>query len=176
MKSILALAYAIMAATGFSLLAADSAQANTLTAAEKTAGWRLLFNGKDFSGWHNFKNEGVKPGWQVKDNVLLCEDPRNAGDIVTTDKYDWFELQLEYNISVGGNSGIMYHVTDEGGSAWMTGPEVQLEDNKEAKDPERCGWLYALYKPPLDEKTGKTLDATKPAREGNTIPIVLTPR
>jgi len=47
----------------------------------------------------------------------------------------------------GANSGIMYHVTDEGGAAWATGPEVQLEDNKAAQDPQRCGWLYALYQP-----------------------------
>ena len=66
--------------------------ANTLTDAEKAAGWRLLFNGKDFTGWHNFKRKDVRPGWQVKDGLLVCEDPHNAGDIVTDDQFDWFEL------------------------------------------------------------------------------------
>ena len=37
-----------------------------------------------------------------------------AGDIVTKDKFTWFELDLDYNISEAGNSGIMYHVTDAG--------------------------------------------------------------
>jgi hypothetical protein len=156
-------------------LAADESQPNTLTTEEKAAGWKLLFDGKDLSGWHNFKKEGVKPGWQVKDGALVCVDPHNAGDIVTTQKFGWFELQIDYNISEGGNSGIMYHVTDEGNAAWATGPEFQLEDNAKAADPIRCGWLYALYQPPIDPKTGKTLDATKPAGEWNHIRLVIGP-
>src|SRR5208282_254763 len=82
---------------------------NTLTDAEKAEGWQLLFNGKDASGWHNFREEGLRPGWQVKDGTLVCVDPRSAGDIVSSNKFDWFELQLDYNISHAGNSGIMYH-------------------------------------------------------------------
>src|SRR4051812_38165304 len=103
--------------------ASASASINTLTTAEKKAGWKLLFNGKDFSGWHNFKSDTIRPGWQVKDGAMVCVDPHNAGDLCTTEKFDSFEMELEYNISVGGNSGIMYHVTDEGGAAWATGPE-----------------------------------------------------
>ena len=154
--------------------AADSKN-NTLTGAEKAAGWKLLFDGKDLKGWHNFKREGVRPGWQVKDGALVCVDPHDAGDIVTADKFDWFELQLDYNISEGGNSGIMFHVTDEGTAAWATGPEIQLEDNAKAADPQRCGWLYALYQPPTDPKTGKPLDATKPAGEWNHMRIIISP-
>ena len=154
--------------------AADRA-INTLTDAEKAAGWKLLFNGKDFTGWHNFKSEGVKPGWEVKDGQLVCADPHNAGDIVTADQYDSFELQLDYNISEAGNSGIMYHVTDKGGAVWATGPEFQLEDNQKAADQVRCGWLYALYQPPDDPKTGKPLDATKPVGEWNHVRLLITP-
>jgi len=80
---------------------------NTLTDAEKAKGWKLLFDGNTLTGWHNFKKNDVRPGWQVKDGVLACVDPHNAGDIVTTDKFDWFELQLDFNISPAGNSGIM---------------------------------------------------------------------
>jgi len=148
---------------------------NTLTAEEKAAGWKLLFDGKSLDGWHNFKKEGVKPGWQVKDGALTCVDPHNAGDIVTTEAFGAFELQLDYNISSGGNSGIMYHVTDAGGAAWATGPEFQLEDNAKAADPQRCGWLYALYQPPIDPKTEKPLDATKPAGEWNHLRLLISP-
>jgi len=155
--------------------ATSDSKANTLTDAEKAAGWKLLFNGKDFTGWHNFKRQDVRPGWEVKDGALVCADPHNAGDIVTADQYDWYDLQLDYNISVAGNSGIMYHVTDAGGAAWATGPEFQLEDNKEAADRIRCGWLYALYQPPMDPATSKPLDATKPAGEWNHVRLLLTP-
>jgi hypothetical protein len=149
---------------------------NTLTEAENADWWKLLFDGKDFAGWHNFKQEGVRPGWQVKDGLLVCANPHEAGDIVTEGQYDWFELQLDYNISVAGNSGIMFHVTDEGNRVWATGPEFQLEDNKEAADPIRCGWLYALYVPPNDPKTGKPLDATKPVGEWNHVRLLVTPQ
>lgn len=172
MKRLLLFALTLTAA--LRLFAADAAKINTLTAAEKRSGWKLLFNGKDFAGWHNFKGEGVRPGWKVKDGILVCVDPHDAGDIVTTGKFDWFELELDYNIAVGGNSGIMFHVTDEGDRPWQTGPEIQLEDNKEARDPQRCGWLYALYQPPVDPKTGKPIDATKPAGEWNHMRIVIS--
>jgi Domain of Unknown Function (DUF1080) len=81
---------------------------------------------------------------------------------------------LDYNISAAGNSGIMFHVTDDGNAVWATGPEFQLEDNVKAADPVRCGWLYALYQPPLDPATGKTLDATKPVGEWNHIRLLVT--
>ncbi|HWD92290.1 MAG TPA: DUF1080 domain-containing protein [Verrucomicrobiae bacterium] len=156
-------------------MSSEPSEPNTLTRAEKAAGWQLLFDGQSFSGWHNFKQDGVRPGWEVKDGTLVCADPHNAGDIVTTDKFGWFELQLDYNISEGGNSGIMYHVTDAGNRVWETGPEFQLEDNAKAADQIRCGWLYALYKPPVDPATGKTLDATKPAGQWNHIRLVISP-
>jgi hypothetical protein len=148
---------------------------NKLSDDEKAAGWKSLFNGTNLSGWHNFKSDKVKPGWQVREGTLVCEDPHNAGDIVTEDEFAWFELELEYNISKGGNSGIIYRVAKEGGAVWASGPEFQLEDNAAAADPQRCGWLYQLYQPPIDEKTGKPLDATKPAGEWNKVRLVLSP-
>jgi hypothetical protein len=152
-------------------LAADPP--NTLTDGEKKAGWKLLFDGKSFDGWHNFKRDGVRPGWKIEDGKIVCADPKNAGDLVTKESFDWFELSIEYTISEAGNSGIMFHVTDAGGSTWQTGPEIQLEDNKKAADRERCGWLYQLYKPEVDPKTGQPLDATKPVGEWNHIKVVI---
>lgn len=152
-----------------------ASEINTLTPAEQAAGWILLFNGKDFSGWHNFKREDVRPGWKVEDGELVCADPHNAGDIVTSNQFDWFELQLDYNISVAGNSGIMFHVTDDGNAVWATGPEFQLEDNVAAADKIRCGWLYALYQLPDDPSTGKPLDATKPVGQWNHVRLLITP-
>ena len=166
----------VVAATGLlSLIAADAPKHNTLTDAQKSAGWKLLFDGDSLKGWHNFKRTDIRPGWQTTNGTLICANPSNAGDIVTAEKYDWFELELDYNISEAGNSGIMFHVTEEGSTTWATGPEIQLEDNAKAADTQRCGWLYALYQPPIDPKTGKTLDATKPAGEWNHMRIVISP-
>jgi hypothetical protein len=148
---------------------------NTLTDEEQKAGWKLLFDGKSLDGWHNFKKKDIRPGWQVKEGTLACVDPHNAGDLCTNDQYDWFELQLDYNISSGGNSGIIFHITDKGGAVWATGPEFQLEDNEKAADPIRCGWLYGLYVPPIDPKTNKPLDATKPVGEWNHVRLLISP-
>lgn len=173
-RHLIALA-AMFAVLGTNLTRAAEAQTNTLTKKEKKQGWTLLFDGKSFNGWHIFKGQGVRPGWQVKDGTLACVDPHNAGDIISTESFTWFELQLDYNMGEGANSGIMFHVTEDGSAPWQTGPEFQLEDNAKAKDPIKAGWLYALYQPPIDPKTGKTLDATKGAGEWNHVRLVIAP-
>src|SRR6187431_2318192 len=78
--------------------AAPDAKPNTLTDKEKAPGWKLLFDGKTRAGWHNFKKDDVRPGWVVKDGLLVCADPHNAGDLVTKDQFGAFELDLDYNI------------------------------------------------------------------------------
>jgi len=149
-------------------LFAEEAAPNTLTEKEKAAGWKLLFDGKTTTGWKNFRKDSVSPGWQVKNGELTRAD-KNAGDIVTTDKFTAFELVLEYKISKGGNSGLMFHVTDEGATPWMTGPEIQIQDNKDGHDPQKAGWLYQLYKP------AEGVDATKPAGEWNELRVLISP-
>ncbi len=69
-----------------------------------------------------------------------------------------------------------HHVPRDGRerNAWATGPEFQLEDNVAAADPVRCGWLYALYQPPTDPKTGKPLDATKPVGQWNHVRLLIS--
>lgn len=166
---------ALSLVTALCLHAADGAPPNKLTPQEQADGWKLLFDGQTFSGWTNFKSPKVRPGWKIQDGALVCVDPHDAGDLVSPESYQWFELQLDYNISEGGNSGIMFRVTDDGDAAWASGPEVQLEDNAKAGDPQRCGWLYALYQPPTDPKTGKPLDATKPAGQWNHVRLVIRP-
>jgi hypothetical protein len=168
--------FVTIAAISFSLAFSPARAAdNTLTAAEKTAGWKLLFDGKTLNGWSNFKKADIKAGWQVKDGLLVCVDPHNAGDIVSAGKFGAFELQIDFKMAKGANSGIIYHVSDEGRAVWATGPEIQLEDNKFATDPQKAGWLYALYRPPIDPKTGKTLDTTHPAGEWNHLRVIISP-
>lgn len=153
------------------LLAIGSAAAqeetpNTLTAEEKAAGWKLLFDGQTTSGWRNYKKDKISAGWKVVDGALVKPE-KGAGDIVTVDKFGAFELSLDYRISKAGNSGLMFHVAETEGTPWMTGPEIQIQDNKDGHDPQKAGWLYQLYKPETD--------ATKPAGEWNRLRVVMTP-
>src|SRR5688572_21673361 len=114
----------------FATLALAPQSSNALSREEVRAGWRLLFDGRTTKGWHNFRAKGVSPGWQIKGGTLVCADPKTAGDIVTDEKFGWFDLRLEFNMGKGENSGIMYHVTDLAEATWHTGPEIQLYDNK----------------------------------------------
>ncbi len=145
---------------------------NTLSEAEKKSGWKSLFDGKTTKGWRNYKKQEISNGWQVKDGALTRVE-KGAGDIITTEKYEEFELSLEYKISKGGNSGIMFHVIEQAGPPWHSGPEIQIQDNVDGHDPQKAGWLYQLYQPANDPKTGKTIDATKPVGQWNHVNLII---
>src|SRR5207248_2122403 len=113
---------------------------NTLTDQEKKDGWKLRFDGKTTAGWRNYKKQDISPKWKVEDGVLM-KDEKGAGDIITEGEYEWFELSIEYRISKDGNSGVMFRVSEDESSPYLTGPEVQIEDNINWHDPELAGWL-----------------------------------
>ena len=148
------------------LMAAD----NTVSEWDAKVGWTSLFDGKTTTGWRNYKQDKISDGWKVVDGALTRAD-KNAGDIVTTEQYDNFELLIDYKISPEGNSGIMFRVTEEGGAPWHSGPEIQVQDNVKGHDPQLAGWLYQLYQPGPDFFTKKIPDATRPAGEWNQLYI-----
>ncbi|MCG8526903.1 MAG: DUF1080 domain-containing protein [Opitutales bacterium] len=117
---------------------------NTLCVAEKTQGWELLWDGKTTKGWRRaHEAEFPEQGWKIKDGVLTIEssgggESKYAGDIVTTEEYSAFELQLEFKISEGANSGIKYFVTEgygmKVGAGSAIGFEYQILDDKNHPD------------------------------------------
>ena len=145
---------------------ADAGPLNALSDQEQKAGWRLLFDGQTTAGWRNYGKPGISSGWKVVDGALSRVGKR-AGDIITLDQFAAFELSLEYKISEAGNSGIMFHVTEEGEHPWETGPEVQIIDNVRGHDPQKSGWLYDLYR--------ARTDATRPVGQWNQMRIIITP-
>jgi hypothetical protein len=144
---------------------------NTLTEQEKAAGWRLLFDGKSNEHWRNYNKQDVSDKWKFQDGVIVLTGA-GGGDIITKEQFDSYELVLEFMITKGGNSGLMFHVRETDGPPYKTGPEVQIQDNA-GRDPQKAGWLYQLYKPPVDEKTGQPIDATRPVGKWNQIRLVL---
>lgn len=147
-------------------LDSQSSALNTLTPEEQAAGWKLLFDGKTMNGWTNYRKDTVSDGWKVIDGAMVMSR-KGSGDITTVDEYGAFELSLEYKISPGGNSGLMYHVKNTANTPWQTGPEVQIQCNVDGHDPQKSGWLYQLYP--------SEVDATKPAGQWNQLRIVITP-
>jgi hypothetical protein len=114
---------------------------NTITADEKSNGVSLLWDGKTTAGWRGaYKDKFPEHGWQIKEGILSVErsngaESTNGGDIVTQNEYQAFDLQFEFKLSEGANSGVKYFVTekeDNAGSA--IGLEYQILDDEKHPD------------------------------------------
>jgi len=149
MKRILTtvVAIVVMGATAF------AQQPNTLTKKEKKDGWKLLFDGKTTKGWHTYLKDTVGSKWQVVDGAIVFDEtkPRNGGgDIVTNEAYENYELNLEWKVTKGSNSGIIFDIQEDPkySATYATGPEMQVLDNIDADDNKKenhlAGCLYDM--------------------------------
>ncbi|MEE2775239.1 MAG: DUF1080 domain-containing protein [Acidobacteriota bacterium] len=98
---------------------------NRLTEAERTAGWRLLFDGRSFDGWRGLGREDVPAGhWRIEEGTLrkvasgevptaADGQPLEGGDLMTVETFGDFELSLEWKVASGANSGVKYNVSEE---------------------------------------------------------------
>ncbi len=129
-----------------------SAAPNQLTEADRAAGWRLLFDGESLAGWRGYRREDVPASWKAVDGTLAF----SPGTV-------------EWKISPGGNSGIMFRVTEEHNWPWESGAEVQVLDNighVDGKNPlTSAGANYALHAP--------ARDVTRPVGEWNEVRLVV---
>ena len=148
---------------------------NTLTETEKKAGWKLLFDGKTTTGWRGYKMDKMPPGWSVIDGALVRvaggAGGKGAGggdDIVTTEEYESFDLQLEYKTVANGNSGVLYHVSEEPITAWHYAPEVQLLDNSAHPTRSKLELAAACY-----DVYAPSKDTTKPPGQWNHMRILV---
>jgi hypothetical protein len=131
---------------------------NSLTDAEKAAGWVLLFDGKTTAGWQEvtglpFPSET----WNIEDGSLHALNPgHGCQDLRSLVAPRSFEFQFDWRIAKGGNSGVKYLVqkTDrwtnaEGLQARARGLEYQLfDDASDSSDPRKlCGALYDAIAP-----------------------------
>lgn len=115
---------------------------NKLTEREEAAGWKLLFDGKTSNGWRGAKIASFPTkGWVIEDGVLKItksdgKESANAGDIVTVDQYSEFELEVDFLITEGANSGIKYYVdcSLNKGEGSAIGCEYQILDDEKHPD------------------------------------------
>jgi Domain of Unknown Function (DUF1080) len=159
---------------------------NMLSAAERAAGWRLLFDGKTFDGWRGLGYDSVPTAhWKIENGAIKKVpsgeiprmpdgQPARGGDLMTTERFADFELSWEWKIGRAGNSGVKYNVSEELSMAAAPnhaalGFEYQLlddslhEDNKVPSH--RAGALYDLIAPNASK-------ALKPVGEWNVSKIV----
>lgn len=168
-------------------IAAGEDNTNRLSDAERKAGWKLLFDGETFAGWQGARGLPFpSQSWIVKDGIIQTQTNNDGGDIWSTERYSDFELEVDYRISPGGNSGVKYLVQPE----WLSplflpdlpearkrrltleavGPEFQIFDDAAMKH--KPGWelsatgaFYLLYAP-----SNKKLN---PAGEWNHVRIIV---
>lgn len=117
---------------------------------EAGAEWTSLFDGSGLAAWKVYGKPADTPiAWVIEDGALVWR--KGGGSLVTREMFGDFELELEWKIAAGGNSGVMFGVDDTPDRPWHTGPEVQLLDDHGHRDGARpltrCGALYALYPP-----------------------------
>ena len=123
---------------------------NSLSDAERGAGWRLLFDGKTTAGWRNYGKKTISDGWVVQDGALSRVGA--GGDIITTDEFRNFELSIDWKIEPGGNSGIFYRVAEDSDEIYWNAVEMQVLDDAKHPDGQSpltsAGAAYDLYPAP----------------------------
>jgi hypothetical protein len=146
--------------------AVDAATALVSDAA--TGEWRPLFDGRSLDGWHHHQKPGEPiEGWTVEDGALVRSGP--GGDIVTAGQYGSFELEFEWQVTPGGNSGVFYRINPGVEVTYVSAPEYQVLDDTRHRDGQSrltsaCA-VYGLYPAPEG--------ATQPVGEWNAGRIVV---
>ena len=122
---------------------------NKLTAAEQTEGWKLLFDGEKLDSFRGFRRQDTPGGWLVSEGWLHQRSTGGGGDLMTKDTYENFELALDFVLTKGCNSGIMYRVTEDVEPSFASGPEIQIQDDGSPNSTEihSCGALYEMFAP-----------------------------
>lgn len=150
-----------------------NAAMNTLSEDESKDGWQLLFNGKDFTGWHGYNIDSIPATWSIEDNALTMTkmEAAEGHDIITDKSYKNFAFTAEFKLTPSANSGIIYQIKEDTTYKfpYETGPEFQVIDHQNWPDSldqtQICGANYAMYPP-------KT-KPFKPAGEWNRMMLVV---
>ena len=129
----------------------DKPQVDLSTLTPDKDGYIVIFNGKDFTGWRGYGKDSVPGKWKIEDGAIKFNgsgggeaQDNDGGDIIFGHKFKNFELELEWKVSKGGNSGIFYlaqevSTTDKDGKVnmepiYISSPEYQVLDNANHPD------------------------------------------
>ena len=104
--------------------------------------WISLFDGETFTGWKMYNRDTINDKWYIENGMIMVSKEgdaiaKNTGfnqSIITKETFGNFEFELEYRMSPGGNSGIIYHSVEDTAYRYdfETGPEFQLLDDEDS--------------------------------------------
>ena len=144
--------------------------------AEPPAGFRPLFNGRDFDGWvmegppEGLTHPDGRPVWSVKDGEIVCQGKRWSFLRYDRETFADFTLHVEFLMARGCNSGV----------GIRTGP-IDLADPQNTRPSRFCYEIQLLDdagKPPTAHSSGSLYryvapaeSAMRPAGEWNELEI-----
>lgn len=162
-------AAALAVAVAFSsTLMAQHDHPNSLTAEEKAAGWRLLFNGTSLDGWRAYKQQTAPAAWKVVNGELTLQG--KGGDLITKEQFGDFELKLEWKLlKEGGNSGVFFRAVENDDPIYYSAPEIQIIDNQRHKDAANATHTAASNY----DLDAPARDVTKPVGQWNELRVVV---
>jgi hypothetical protein len=113
--------------------------------------WQTLHDGQGTTALRAYGGDSFPADrWFAEDDALRTV-PGPGIDLVTREAYGDFELEFEWRVAPGGNSGVLYRVLESADPAWTTGPEYQVLDDHLHPDGGRpetsAGALYDLLAP-----------------------------
>lgn len=141
--------------------------------AEMDNGWETLFDGSNFDNFRGYLRDTMPAEWHIEGDAMVFEPGETKANIVTKKKYTDFILSLDWKISEGGNSGVLFGVSEADSlpEPYESGPEIQVLDNERHPDAKanpkfhQAGALYDMVQP--------TKDVWNPAGEWNHFDIMV---
>ena len=128
-----------------SVFSGFTGEPNTLTAEEKAKGWQLLFDGKNLNThWRNIGQKEVSgKGWVIEKGVLVKQEGKAAGNLLTRRTWTDYEFAWEWKIGPKGNNGVKYMVLEKRGAI---GHEYQMIDDRhwQQQPLSQTGTFYAV--------------------------------
>ena len=119
-----------------------------------------LFNGRDLKNWVQ-----QKPGGWVVEKGMITPSDKPGGYIWAKGNYDDFELELDFKVSKGCNSGLFFRTNPK--NPVQGGFEIQILDShgKSKMGKHDCGALYDVLAPSRNN--------AKPAGEWNHMKLIV---
>ena len=148
------------------------------TFAQKKGRWVKIFDGKTFTNWHIYNKAGqpITDKWKIENGVMTftgkAKGEKHGDDLISDKEYENFELELDWNVSEGANSGIFYGVFEDAKYSvpYLTAPEIQVLDNERHADAKagkdgnhKAGSLYDMI---------PSASVTNPAGQWNHVKII----